>query len=65
VTGCDHEPRSEEPMGKLIYAINTSLDGFSEDPTGAFDWSVLTRTYMSSTTNGPVVRRGVGCTGGL
>ena len=39
-------------MGKLIYAINTSLDGFTEDPTGAFDWSVLTRTYMSSTTNG-------------
>ena len=52
-------------MGKLIYAINTSLDSFTEDPTGAFDWSVLTRTCMSSTTNGPVVRRGVGCTGGL
>ena len=27
-------------MGKLIYAINTSLDGFSEDASGAFDWSV-------------------------
>ncbi|MCC6831509.1 MAG: dihydrofolate reductase family protein [Thermoleophilia bacterium] len=27
-------------MGKLIYAINTSLDGFVEDATGAFDWSV-------------------------
>ena len=27
-------------MGKLIYAINTSLDGFTEDTTGAFDWSV-------------------------
>ena len=26
-------------MGKLIYAINTSLDGFTEDVTGAFDWS--------------------------
>jgi dihydrofolate reductase len=26
-------------MGKLIYAINTSLDGFMEDTTGAFDWS--------------------------
>ena len=27
-------------MGKLIYAINTSLDGFSEDAAGSFDWSV-------------------------
>lgn len=27
-------------MGKLIYAANTSLDGFLEDETGAFDWSV-------------------------
>ena len=27
-------------MGKLIYAINTSLDGFSEDANGSFDWSV-------------------------
>lgn len=27
-------------MGKLFYAINTSLDGFMEDATGAFDWSV-------------------------
>ena len=27
-------------MGKLIYATNTSLDGFTEDATGAFDFSV-------------------------
>jgi dihydrofolate reductase len=27
-------------MGKLIYATNTSLDGFTEDATGSFDWSV-------------------------
>ncbi|MBK8447083.1 MAG: dihydrofolate reductase family protein [Micropruina sp.] len=27
-------------MGKLIYAANTSLDGFIEDEAGAFDWSV-------------------------
>jgi len=27
-------------MGKLIYAANVSLDGFLEDETGAFDWSV-------------------------
>ncbi len=27
-------------MGKLVYAANISLDGFLEDETGAFDWSV-------------------------
>ncbi|MEO3937294.1 dihydrofolate reductase family protein [Dermatophilaceae bacterium Soc4.6] len=27
-------------MGKLVYAANVSLDGFVEDETGAFDWSV-------------------------
>ncbi len=27
-------------MGRLIYATNTSLDGFTEDANGAFDWSV-------------------------
>jgi dihydrofolate reductase len=27
-------------MGKLIYAANVSLDGFVEDETGSFDWSV-------------------------
>lgn len=27
-------------MGKLIYAANMSLDGFLEDESGAFDWSV-------------------------
>lgn len=27
-------------MGKLIYAANTSLDGFLEDETGSFDYSV-------------------------
>jgi dihydrofolate reductase len=27
-------------MGRLIYAANMSLDGFLEDETGAFDWSV-------------------------
>src|SRR5580700_3169026 len=25
-------------MSKLIYATNTSLDGYVEDETGAFDW---------------------------
>src|SRR5690606_19895851 len=27
-------------MGKLIYAANTSLDGYLEDETGAFDFAV-------------------------
>lgn len=27
-------------MGKLIYAVNMSLDGFLEDESGSFDWSV-------------------------
>jgi len=27
-------------MGKLVYATNTSLDGFTEDATGSFDWTV-------------------------
>ena len=26
-------------MGKLIYATNNSLDGFTEDASGSFDWS--------------------------
>lgn len=26
-------------MGKLIYAANTSVDGYVEDAAGAFDWS--------------------------
>lgn len=37
-------------MGKLIYAINTSLDGYSEDATGSFDWSVPDEDLHSSTT---------------
>jgi dihydrofolate reductase len=27
-------------MGKLIYAANTSLDGYLEDEAGSFDWSL-------------------------
>jgi len=26
-------------MGRLIYAMNASLDGYIEDATGSFDWS--------------------------
>ena len=29
-------------MGQLIYAINSSLDGFIEDAEGKFDWTVPT-----------------------
>ncbi len=32
--------RTQGPMGKLIYAAKISLDGFLEDETGSFDWSV-------------------------
>lgn len=32
--------RTEGTMGTLIYAANISLDGFLEDGTGSFDWSV-------------------------
>ena len=31
---------AEGSMGKLIYAANISLDGFLEDETGSFYWSV-------------------------
>lgn len=27
-------------MGKLIYATNNSLDGYTEDASGSFDWSM-------------------------
>lgn len=27
-------------MGRLIYAANSSLDGYIEDPDGKFDWSM-------------------------
>ncbi len=31
---------SENYMGKLIYGTNASLDGFTEDASGSFDWSM-------------------------
>ena len=31
-------------MGKLVYAANVSLDGYLEDETGSFDWSVPDET---------------------
>jgi dihydrofolate reductase len=31
--------RSEMSMGSLIYAFNTSLDGYIEDASGSFDWT--------------------------
>ncbi|MBV8498711.1 MAG: dihydrofolate reductase [Candidatus Eremiobacteraeota bacterium] len=32
-------------MSKLIYATNTSLDGYIEDETGAFDWVNPDQTF--------------------
>lgn len=32
------EPPTPLRMAKLMYMINTSLDGYIEDETGAFDW---------------------------
>jgi hypothetical protein len=34
---CGVPVRPEVLMGKLIYAANTSLDGYLEDETGSFD----------------------------
>ena len=28
-------------MGKLIYALNVSLDGYSESPAGSLDWTIV------------------------
>lgn len=35
-------------MGKLIYAMNVSLDGFVADADGNFDWTQPTEAYMRS-----------------
>jgi dihydrofolate reductase len=35
-------------MGKLIYVMNTSLDGFMSDRDGKIDWSVLTPELFSA-----------------
>ncbi len=32
-------------MPKLIYIVNTSLDGYMEDETGAFDWVIADRGH--------------------
>ena len=32
-------------MSKLIYITNTSLDGYIEDATGAFDWTIPDRVH--------------------
>jgi hypothetical protein len=44
-------------MGKLIYAANTSLDGYLEDENGSFDWSVpdLTRATRAALRRGRAV----------
>jgi dihydrofolate reductase len=35
-------------MARLIYAINTSLDGYINDRDGNFQWSVLTRELFAA-----------------
>jgi dihydrofolate reductase len=35
-------------MAKLIYIANASLDGFTEDEAGKFDWSVPSREVLAS-----------------
>ncbi|HEV2358207.1 MAG TPA: dihydrofolate reductase family protein [bacterium] len=34
-------------MSKLIYITNTSLDGYVEDETGAFDWVIPDQVHFS------------------
>jgi dihydrofolate reductase len=38
-------------MAKLIYASNMSLDGYTEDDTGAFDWAELDEAVFAFTTD--------------
>ncbi len=38
-------------MAKLIYASNMSLDGYTEDDTGAFDWAKLDEAVFAFTTD--------------
>jgi hypothetical protein len=38
---CATSRRKEETMGKLIYAMMVSLDGFIEGPDGELDWHVI------------------------
>jgi len=38
-------------MARLIYIANTSLDGYTEDVAGRFDWSTPEDDYFSFVTN--------------
>lgn len=38
-------------MGRLIYIANTSLDGYTEDREGRFDWSTPEEGYFSFVTS--------------
>src|SRR4051794_38693248 len=38
-------------MGKLIYASNMSLDGWTEDPAGCFDWAPPNEEVFAFTTD--------------
>jgi dihydrofolate reductase len=39
-TTVHHEPE-EAPMGKLIYLMNVSLDGYIETPDHSLDWTIV------------------------
>lgn len=43
-------PEGQVAMAKLIYASNMSLDGYTEDATGAFDWAEPRRTGIRGRT---------------
>jgi hypothetical protein len=43
-------------MGRLIYLMLLSLDGYIEDSTGSFDWSRTPRSTPSSMTPNALVR---------
>jgi dihydrofolate reductase len=45
IMGIPHEPSYFFRMSKLIYITNTSLDGYVEDETGAFDWVIPDRVF--------------------
>jgi dihydrofolate reductase len=38
-------------MGNLIYLMNTSLDGYTEDKDGRFDWTEPSEEYFGFVTN--------------
>jgi dihydrofolate reductase len=46
-------------MSKLVYITNTSLDGYVEDETGAFDWVIPERESEHDISIGGAERAGL------